>query len=326
AHVLYGALVGGPNQNGQYNDVVSSYENSEVAIDYNAGYTAALCGLIEKNGGTSDPDFPPVETPKWDEFYIEACINQASSNFTELKVQATNHSAWPARVIKNLSYRYYMDLTELFEAGYTSDDLTVKIGQDEFQNCTISEPKHYGDNIYYVEITYADGTFIAPTGQSEHQGEVQFRISAPDATNFWNPDNDYSFEGLVNQDVAVTDKITMYDNGKLIWGKEPYAENIEPTEVPPVTEVPTTAPSGSDVTEETLGEASCYGDVDCNGTIEIADVVTLNLSLLDSDNYPLSSESMANADVEKDNVVNMADSGKIINYLAKIIPQSDLGK
>ncbi len=327
AHVLYGALVGGPNQDGKYNDVVSSYENSEVAIDYNAGYTAALCGLIEKNGGTSDPDFPPTETPKWDEFYIEACINQSSNTFTELKVQATNHSAWPARAIEKLSYRYFMDFTELFEAGYTVDDVSVRIGMDEFQNCTISKPVHYGDNIYYVEIAYADGTYIVPTGQSEHQGEVQFRISVPDATNFWNAENDYSFEGLKAQDLVVTDKITMYDNGKLIWGKEPYAEDIEPTE--PVTEPetePVTNPSEPE-TDPSNVEASLYGDVDCNGEIEVNDVVALNMYLLDiQSNVPkLTEQGLANADVEKDGLIDLSDSAKLINYLAELVPATDLG-
>ena len=40
AHVLYGALEGGPNKDGSFNDKVGAYENTEVAIDYNAGYTA----------------------------------------------------------------------------------------------------------------------------------------------------------------------------------------------------------------------------------------------------------------------------------------------
>ena len=37
AHVLYGALEGGPNQDGSFTDSVSAYQNTEVAIDYNAG-------------------------------------------------------------------------------------------------------------------------------------------------------------------------------------------------------------------------------------------------------------------------------------------------
>ena len=60
-----------------------------------------------------------------------------------------------------------------------------------------------------------------PTGQSEHQGEIQFRVSIPDNKQVWDAENDYSFAGLVKQDVSVTDRITLYDGDKLIWGTEP---------------------------------------------------------------------------------------------------------
>ena len=85
AHILYGALVGGPDQKDSYSDKIGDYQYTEVAIDYNAGYTAALCAMVEKYGGTSDPDFPPTETPKWDEFFMKASVNQSASSYTELK-------------------------------------------------------------------------------------------------------------------------------------------------------------------------------------------------------------------------------------------------
>lgn len=55
-HILYGALVGGPNQNGDYSDSRNDFEANEVAMDYNAGFQAALAGLehflIQDNGGS----------------------------------------------------------------------------------------------------------------------------------------------------------------------------------------------------------------------------------------------------------------------------------
>ena len=283
AHILYGALVGGPNQNGEYTDEINQYQYSEVAIDYNAAYTASLCAMLSKYGGTADPSFPPVETPKWDEFYIEACINQSSQNFTELKVQATNHSAWPARLIKNLSYRYYMDLTELFDAGYTLDDITVKIGYDEFQNCTASGPIQYDGNIYYVEITYDDGTVICPSGQSENQGELQFRISVPDATNFWDPTNDYSCQGLVSQELTVTDKITMYDNGVLIWGTEPNGKTPD-------------------------DKSELKGDINIDGKFNVADIVMLNNYIVNLSDIKISEQGFINGDMDENDLLNVFDS------------------
>jgi len=46
-HTLLGALVGGPKQNGYYHDDQNDFNCNEVALDYNAGYVAALAGLCE---------------------------------------------------------------------------------------------------------------------------------------------------------------------------------------------------------------------------------------------------------------------------------------
>jgi endoglucanase len=44
-HVLYGALVGGPDQNDAYADDRLDYVKNEVATDYNGGFTSALASL-----------------------------------------------------------------------------------------------------------------------------------------------------------------------------------------------------------------------------------------------------------------------------------------
>ena len=62
-HILYGALVGGPNEDGSYTDNRQDFINNEVATDYNAGFTAMLCKMIDKYGGTKDPSFPQPPAP-----------------------------------------------------------------------------------------------------------------------------------------------------------------------------------------------------------------------------------------------------------------------
>ena len=257
AHILYGALVGGPDQKDGYSDKIGDYQYTEVAIDYNAGYTAALCAMVDKYGGTSDPDFPPTETPKWDEFFVKASVNQSASSYTELKVFAMNHSAWPARTVKNLSYNYYFDISELVEAGYSIDDVSVKIGYDQHSSdkgkISISDPIQYSGNIYYVKLSFADGSVVMPTGQSEHRSECQFRISIPDnIQGVWDPTNDYSFAGLEQggeDAMVVTDHITMYDGDTLIWGTEPDGKT-------PVVTTPTTKPAVTTTTTTTTTTSS----------------------------------------------------------------------
>lgn len=59
-HTLYGALVGGPGQadDVSYEDRRDDFRSNEVALDYNAGYTAALSMLYERFGGRSIANFP----------------------------------------------------------------------------------------------------------------------------------------------------------------------------------------------------------------------------------------------------------------------------
>ena len=45
-HTLYGALVGGPGEDDGFADDRGNYVQSEVAIDYNAGFTGALAALV----------------------------------------------------------------------------------------------------------------------------------------------------------------------------------------------------------------------------------------------------------------------------------------
>ncbi|MGN0604886.1 MAG: glycoside hydrolase family 9 protein [Oscillospiraceae bacterium] len=289
AHTLYGALEGGPNQDGSFTDQVNAYQNTEVAIDYNAGYTAALCAMIADYGGKKLDNFPQPEEPKWTEFYMEACINQSSGSYTEIKAYTTNHSAWPARVVKDLSYNYYMDLSEVFAAGLTENDVTCKIGYDEWNNCTISEhPIKYDGNIYYVKISYEDGSLVMPTGQSEHQGEIQFRISVPDNNPIWDGDNDYSIEGLVQQDMSITDKITMYDGDTLIWGTEPDGTT------------PSDNPSTPDVSTK-------KGDINLDGSVNVKDFLEMKRYILGITSN-LSSQALKNADMNDNSTVNIIDA------------------
>ena len=334
AHTLYGALIGGPKSDGSYNmdEIgVSNYEQSEVAIDYNAGYTACLCAMIDENGGTPLSDFPPTETPKWAEWEVAAVLNGSGDSYTEVKAWAMNHTAWPARVEKDVAYRYYFDISELLAAGLTVDQITVKSNSQQYQEgqqgyATVSGPYLYeGDssgNTYYALIQFDDARAIQPTGQSEHRDEVQFRISIPDAIDgqstkgAWDPTNDWSYDGLTNtsdikSDDALNQHIAMYVNGALVWGVEPDGTTPED-----YTGVVTTA-----TTESTN---VYYGDADCNEAVEMADAVLMCRAFATLET--LSVDGKRNADVVPDGAVDSADIKLMLQYFANIVPYSDLGK
>jgi len=49
-YVLYGALVGGPDENDQHIDMTSDWVYNEVTIDYNAAFVGACAGLYRYFG------------------------------------------------------------------------------------------------------------------------------------------------------------------------------------------------------------------------------------------------------------------------------------
>ena len=251
AHTLYGALVGGPDKSGSYKNSVAQYEYSEVAIDYNAGYTACLCAMVDDYGGTIDASFPPAETPKWAEWEVAAVINGTpGTNYTEIKAWAMNHTAWPARVAKDGEYRYYCDVSDVLAAGLSIDDIKVEGKSQQYKEgeqgyADVTGPyKYEGDptgNTYYARIKFEDGRAIQPTGQSEHRDEVQFRISIPDAIDgqstpagAWDTSNDWSYLGGLDKATdlkksdSINEHIPMYVNGELAWGEEPDGTKFVP--------------------------------------------------------------------------------------------------
>ena len=72
-----------------------------------------------------------------------------------------NRSAWPARVTKELSWRYFIDLSELIANGYSVDDITVSLISNPDKAILTLQPWHVDSHIYYIEVLFAD-TAIYP--------------------------------------------------------------------------------------------------------------------------------------------------------------------
>ena len=133
-HILCGALVGGPDANDGYDDVVSNYTTNEVADDYNAGFTGALAALYTEYGGRTIKNYGAVEKIPADEIYVEGCVNVNGDNFLEVKAVVYNHSAWPARALNDATLCYFVDLSELYEAGGSAADISVNMNYSQGGN------------------------------------------------------------------------------------------------------------------------------------------------------------------------------------------------
>lgn len=199
-HLLYGALVGGPDRNDSYSDARDQYVFTEVATDYNAAFTGALAFLIKDYGGTVDPQFPAQQN-KTEEYSIETKVNSRGNDYLEIAARIENKTAFPPRQPEKLRMRYIIDLSEI--PADLRDPGLVKITTAYSQATSVSGLKVYDASraLYYIEVDFS-GQKIIPAGQSECRREVQFRFNYPQSwAPYWNEKNDPSF-GQTSSDWA----------------------------------------------------------------------------------------------------------------------------
>lgn len=343
-HILYGALVGGPDQDGGYEDDRNNYINNEVATDYNAGFTAILCKMIDKYGGTCDPDFPPREQRDGPELYVEAAMGKTSASGVDLSLKITNHTAWPARVVDNVSFRYFMDLSEISKAGVDPKNIVIRCDRDQagmysgegVKPAEISKPIQYSGDIYYIEVTYPDGRAFLPISEGRHQCELMLALVFPDYGSGWDATNDFSNKGLTDEGI-ITPYIPVYVDGKLFYGEEPDGTSANggmsaegepatkpaPTQAATKTPVPTAAPTTA-APIPTEGETSSgnviYGDADNDGEVTINDVVTLMCHIAAPNTNKISAKGADNADVyQRGDGLSVPDVTAIQMLLASIV-------
>ena len=224
-HILYGALVGGPDQTGAFVDDRLDAVRNEVAVDYNAGFSSALARLVNDYGGVPLSGFPSPAV-RDTEYRVVAKINTSGDRFTEISATVQNMTTWPARYGEQLKIRYYINLSEVFAAGYTSGDVFADFRACDLCNDSlpVTGPVQTtaDTNIHYIEIDF-DKERTYPGGQSAYRREVQFRIGLPETApqGVWDPDNDPSFAGLTGTaDTAGHQAIPAFENGHLVWGTD----------------------------------------------------------------------------------------------------------
>lgn len=216
-HILYGALVGGPMMDDSYEDNIDEYRYTEVAIDYNAGFVGAMAGMA-KHFGTGQKAEPIPAEPETEDIFVEAALLATGGNEIKIKIFLNNLSVHPPRYENQLSYRYFIDLSELYSKGYSVGDVSVR--SDYNPNGAVISPLREWDrekHIYYAEVSYEG---IELYGTSELQ-----LVFASYNTSALESSNDPSAKGLTAQ-TGRSKYIPVYRAGKRVYGVEP--DGVDP--------------------------------------------------------------------------------------------------
>jgi hypothetical protein len=254
-HILWGALSGSVDGSDGFTDDVGSYQSTEPAVDYNAGFTGALAKMYSLFGGPplSDTalqtqingDNPNYTHTCADEYLVEAKINATATNFTEISAYLNNRSGWPARASNTLKFRYYFTLDS---ANISDITLTTNL----LNGATISGPTLYdaANKIYYLTIDFT-GTYLYPGGQSPtSRREVQFRLTDSAA---WDPTNDFSYNGwnanyaYPNTGYAYAANMPVYDGSAKLCGND-ATSNVTPATSTPTNTASATFTAGPSMT------------------------------------------------------------------------------
>lgn len=248
-NILYGALVGGPTSSDSWKDDIADYTLNEVATDYNAGFVGALAKMYDMYGGEPLENWPQPEDFKAAEddiieLFARCWIVYEGYGHLNLLFQVNNRSGRPATMKDKLSCRYYMDLTEVFDAGYGVEDVKLKLGSHE--GAKLSGLNKYKDNIYYFIVDFT-GTQIIPSEWQMCEKDANIEITFPDGAG--SSDNDWSYQNLTGSPdysaisfEGLTPYIPVYDNGIKVFGMEPGGGS-EITPTPTVTPTPKVTPT-----------------------------------------------------------------------------------
>lgn len=332
-HVLWGALVGGPDAGDWHRDITKDYVYNEVAVDYNAAAVGACAGLYYFYG-TEDmknqENFPPPESSfkapeDLLEFELKAAVGQEDNMATQILITFTNQTLLPPRYLNEVKIRYYFSIEELLENGHTIENVSIRPDYDKMASDSNKEHEvtyevvQYTDaGDCYVELTWADYKFY---GEMGYQFAIMDDKQNDEYVFIMDSSNDYSRQGMVTQEELnkplnacpeVFDRITMYVDGEHVWGTAPEGAPGYGEEIPPV---------GDDEPSDSVS----YGDVNCDNLVTIADAVMLSRIVGEDTTVTVSSQGLLNADCKLDQVLDATDTARILSYLAKLIEYTQLG-
>ena len=196
-------------------DVMDSQFN-EVALDYNAGFTASLAWLcahdLSAGKALPDSDFPPKEERnesldllKTDrEFFVSAKIVADGSDGSEIETTIWNRSRWPSRPTDALSFRYYF--THSGDVAVTLSD----VGKAQVSAVQTAPNGHR-----FVEVSWP-GEVLHPGTHETNSRRVRLKLAAPS----WDATDDWSHATL-DSEWRLVPRLPVYQAGKILSGDEP---------------------------------------------------------------------------------------------------------
>ena len=210
AHVLLGALVGGPKNGGYYSDTADDYQCNEVAIDYNATLVAASAALysVHINDGSQSIDA---------NYYSDG---PAALSLSGIYVASQDNNGVTMGAVTN-----YSDLTDVEFSWYACKDGVNWVciqGWTAGNQWITWKPETYGEYVIVAKARMKndDSTLVQASGGVSYHAVIKGICQMPydgegggyliGIESYENPNQSYSYEMLILD-------CTLYAQGLPAW-------------------------------------------------------------------------------------------------------------
>ena len=331
-YTLYGALVGGIDASGNYEDHSDKYQYTEPALDYNGCFALACAGLANLYGG-SDAGAKNIISSASE---IKSGYTFGSGSTVTPTPSTTEPVTTTAPVQSTDKVETTAKPVETTKATTTTQAPTVVSGK---KDATVTEMKDENGNTYWSFGTSGAKvlTVTLKTNSNDTEANGVFNPSGG-----WNP-TDWTATP-VNGIITLTYTVPAGQSGvevRVWWPQTATLESavLDVEEVQTVattkettttTKATTTTVATTKATEATtkatekveeptsaLPSVSVYGDIDGNGSPTIIDVLRLNQYLLSL--TEITPQAMANADVNRDGKIDDSDAMNILKSLVGLV-------
>jgi endoglucanase len=243
-HIIWGALVNGPDGSDNHVDRRSDFGSNEVTIDYNVSLVAALAAHYSLWGTGQCPlaNFPPME-PDGDEYYTLSNTNDGGKCRSQITVTLVNETQHVPRYDTHVSMRYFFDISEITAKGGSIGDVNARFNYDrgatefgEPTSLTGPKPCPKNSSTYYYEMGFEGYQFWGRIVQLKAPRTIQLDLGVNNTANCtWDSSNDWSYQGLppppASGDPPKSRHITVYSGKYLVFGDEPPGCFEAPTPV-----------------------------------------------------------------------------------------------
>ena len=319
-YTLYGALIGGPNANGEYEDNQNSYTCTEPALDYNGCFALACAALADLYGG-SDKSAASIVTAASEITYPF----DFGSGVTITPTDPVPTDPVPTDPVPTDPVQTDPVPTDPVQTDPVQTNPSVSGEKD----APYTEKKNEDGKTYWTfDITGGEKlTVTMKTNSSDTETNGCFNYSP----NGWNAE-DWTATPNGSGEFTVTYTIPAGQTNidfYVWWPKSPSlvkavlttSEPVatDPVQTDPVQTEPTqtnpvqTEPTQAGSTDRKLGDANLDGEVD------ILDVVYVNKVVLGKD-Y-LSEQGLKNVDFNSNGHADPDEALTIMKYIVQLIPE-----